>query len=316
VPFTVRNGLEVRGKGMMTTFVLEAGSVEAALARAAADEAGPPPEPMPRRSTPSSAAGEAAAAAAAQALSLAAPAVPIEGSAEDAAAAPPDAASAMLARRGSVDLTAGAALAGADGDADATAAEQLSPAASQLARKALVHFGTSVLFSSTPIVAYCAVSLVVLPDAWTQRGGAAGAATAAALRPLVAVVATLFALAAAGFVRGALTPGALCVRRCCWLKLLLAMQFSAMLLTYTVLVAEYLSRAADNCAAPRVRGSAPDAPLQGLPSASCVRVYFWTLHFPIFSCVWLTSQLPHNIIFFPEARTAWLGLAWPGLIAH
>jgi hypothetical protein len=342
VPFTPRSGLEIRGKGTMTAFVLEAGSVEAAHARAAVDEPLPPPPAAPP--SPSPPGMQRSGSAAALALPPPSPlarhasarsrgagdvssgSMPHDGADDDAAPHTPrsgvllagaddasvrgadDAASLLSAsRRGSIDAAALAQLTASTELARAEARKGAAEAV--LSETALRHFGTTVLFSSVPIVAYCAVSLFPMRAAWRTRGGEAGEAAAAILAPLTAVVVPVYVAAAGAFLGGFGWRGASAASTRRWVMTLVAMQYAAQCLVTAVIFAEYLTRRADNCPAPRSRGdddalAAPHARLGDTPAA-CARTYFWTLHLPCFSATWLTAQMPHSAAFLPElARNA------------
>jgi hypothetical protein len=212
--------------------------------------------------------------------------------------------SASVSRRGSIDAAGLARMAAASERTRAQASK--SEAERLLTEKALSHFGTTVLFSSVPIAAYCAVSLFVGRAAWRERGGDAGDAAAAILAPMAAVVVPFYVAGAVAFVSGVGRHNASVAASRRWLRLLVAMQYSALALVSALVFLEYLTRRVDNCPAARhaagaggADGDAPPVRLGDSPAA-CARTYFWGIHLPVVSATWLTAQMPHSAVFVPE----------------
>ena len=282
--FTVRAGLELRGKGAMNAFVVQAGTVEAAAIRAALDDpllapptAPQPPTPKPRDGNQWSGTAEAATRAADS-----------PSAAAESDAVQPVSPGSPPASKGNLSET----------KPHAFAAETLSHADAAT----LSHFGTTIMFSSVPVIGYASATVCA------GRADLVGVP----LRPATLLAAVLYSLAAAAFTRrvtyrdlryAPISAGDAKF----WICTLLAMHSLATLVASAVTLAEYLSQPQGNC---------PAALSSSTPRVLCARTYFWTVHFPAFATTLITAQMPHQLMFFPEMLRHCIYAAAIMVIAH
>jgi hypothetical protein len=261
--------VDVKGKGQMDTYVLDAASPEAAQVRALLD------------SDHFVAAGPAVGASAEDAAAEAAPAdVPagaaeddedgdLESEEDDAAAQP------VAVSRTSTVLVGGAPVTAATQSPPSTmgssAPAQDVDAATRVREAAVNLFMTQLFIAVGPSLMYLLLAVTDVRLAMLARAGFAF---------YVSMVATFSA-------RASLPPAVRLALAPWWTHIALGMQIVQVLGMELVLMHDFPLR----IAGPTCPDSRPSA---------CIRVFYRRMHAPLLSLGWLMAQLPVTRVFFPE----------------
>ena len=257
--------VDVKGKGQMDTYVLDAASPEAAQVRALLD---------------SGTFVDVPASVAAQPAMDAAPAeqaadVSDDDDDDDDLAADDDAAElpVMVSRTSTVVVPGEAPKAASQSPPStmgSSAPTQDVDAAVRMREAAVSHFMTQLFISVGPGIMYAVLGAVDAHVILLSRAG---------LVLFCCIVAAFTARSALPHaVRHALAPW--------WMHIGIWMQITAVLSMEAVLLFDYVRIAGPTSADPR-------------PS-SCARAFFWTLHAPLLYLGWLMANLPVTRVFFPE----------------